>query len=150
MDAGDVAGDHRGVDDLAVGVRDRRDAERDHDPAPVLGHPLRLVVIDGLAGEDAVEDPLLVAGEVLGDQDRDVAADRLLRGPAVDLGRGGVPARDVPVRSLLRIASSEDSTIAAKRSSEAMESCLERAAVPAAASGVPGPCRVECIQCLAP
>ncbi len=117
MAIADVAGDHRGADDLAVGSADRRDRQRDDDLTAVLGHPLGLVVLDPLAGEHLVEDPPLLAEPVGRDQDRDRATDRLVLRVAVgSLCAPGFQLVITPSVSLLRIASSEDSTIAANRS----------------------------------
>ena len=90
----DVARDDRGPDDGALGVLERRDGDGDADRATVLGHPLGLVVVDALAGQDTIEDPALLAGAVGGDQDPDRLSDRLLRGVAVDPLGAGVPAGD--------------------------------------------------------
>src|SRR5580704_17676125 len=51
---GDVAGDLRGADDGTVRVLDRRDAERNRNPAAVLALPDRLIVIEAVAAPDAL------------------------------------------------------------------------------------------------
>ena len=66
-----VAGDHGRALDRAVLSENRRDGQRDHQNAPVLGDPLGLVVVHALAGEHAGEDVELLAGPVVRDQYRD-------------------------------------------------------------------------------
>src|ERR1700686_3326663 len=53
---GEVAGDLRGADDSTVRALDRRDAERNRQPAAVLALADRLVVVEAVAEAAALED----------------------------------------------------------------------------------------------
>ncbi len=97
---GDVPADLGGPDDLALGVADRRDGERDVDDGAVLPPPLRLVVVDLLAAADAAEDALGVLDGLGRHEHGDVPADDLLGGVAEDAFRPLVPARDDAVEVL--------------------------------------------------
>ena len=97
---GDVPGDLRRPDDRAVGIADRRDAERDVDDPPVLREPLGLEVADALAPPDTLQDPDHVLGMVRRHQGGDGLADDLGGGVAQDPLGGLIPARDDPVERL--------------------------------------------------
>ena len=116
---GDVAGDHRRAVGHAVGVAERRDRERDDDLAPVLGQALGLVVLDPLAGEHLVEDPPLLAAALRRESEsRSAARPPRPRCSRTSVARPGFQLVITPSRSLLRIASSDEATIAANRSRE--------------------------------
>src|SRR5581483_5630868 len=97
---GHVARDDRALHDSSVGVRDRRDGQRDRDHAAVLAHALGLEVLDRLTGEHGLEKLLPLARSVraLGYAAR--PADRLRGAVAVELLGAAVPARDGPVGRL--------------------------------------------------
>src|ERR1700684_1389167 len=97
---GDVAGDLRSADDGAVGVLDRRDAERDRNPAAVLALPDRLVVVEAVAAADAREDLRLLVVQLRRNQDSDRLADDLFGGVAEQVFGGAVPADDDAVQRL--------------------------------------------------
>ena len=70
-------------------------------------------VIDALAGANPGEDDGLVGLQLVRDEGEDGGADHLLTGVSKDAGGGGFQLVILPVRSLLMMASSEDSMIAA-------------------------------------
>ena len=91
---GDVAHDLGRPDDAAGVVLDRRDGERDRDALAVGAQALGLEVLDPLSGLQAGDD-LVFLGDALGrDDQRDVAAHRLLGGVAEEPLGAGVPALD--------------------------------------------------------
>ncbi|OWK35345.1 hypothetical protein FRUB_09506 [Fimbriiglobus ruber] len=57
LDGGDVAGDLRRADEVAVGVANGQDRERDVDPAAAFGRPDRLEVVQSLPAPDALQMP---------------------------------------------------------------------------------------------
>src|SRR5439155_26145389 len=97
---GDIVGDRRGADDLAVRVEDRRDGERDLDVRAVLAHPGRLFALAALAAPHALEDAADLVDAVWGSEQGDRLPDHLLGGVPVQAGRGRVPAGDDPVYRL--------------------------------------------------
>src|ERR1700680_429916 len=97
---GDVAGDLRGADDDAVRVLDRRDAERNRDPAAVLALADRLVVIKAVAVLNAIEDFRFLVVELRRNQDGDRLADDLFGRVAEQVFGGVVPADDDAVEGL--------------------------------------------------
>ena len=97
---GDVPADLRGPDDLALGVADGRDGERDVDDGAVLPPPPRLVVVHLLAAADPLQDPRHVLDQLGRHEHGDVLADDLLGGVAEDPLGPPVPARDDAVEVL--------------------------------------------------
>src|SRR5580700_3421734 len=97
---GDVAGDLRGADDGTVRVLDRRDAERNRNPAAVLALPDRLIVIEAVAAPDARENFRLLVVELLRNQDGDRLADDFFGRVAEQALGGFVPADDDAVEIL--------------------------------------------------
>src|SRR4051794_4732532 len=89
-----VAGDDGGSDELPVLVDERRDAQGDPNDSPAAIDALALVVIDPVARQHLLEDPALLAGAMLGNQNRDRLSDRLVGAVAVHALGGRVPARD--------------------------------------------------------
>ena len=81
-------------------VFDRGDGQGDVDANAVFADALRLVGVDPLAAPDAVEDLLLLAFAVVGDQEGDVSSDRLRLRVAVEAHRTGVPGGDDSVEVL--------------------------------------------------
>jgi len=72
-------------------------------------------VIDAFAGTDAFENLRKFVGRVPRDQDVDRPPDDFCSGIAVDPLRPPVPAQDRSVEILAMMASSDDSTMAARR-----------------------------------
>jgi len=97
---GDVARDLRGAHDVAGGVPDGRHRDRHVDEPPVLGATHGLEVIDPLAPPDAREHVVLFRPPILGNDQRDGAADGLRRRPAESPLGGGVPGCDDAVERL--------------------------------------------------
>ena len=84
----------RSADDLSVDVADRRDLQHDVQHDLVLPHPLRLVLLDFFAPPEPGQDLGEIVGEVRRCEQRDRAADGLLRGVAVHSLRAEVPGLD--------------------------------------------------------
>ena len=76
---GDVAHDLGRADDVARVVLDRRDRQRDQDALAVRPHALGLEVLDALPGLQAGDDLVFLRDALGGNDQRDVAADRLRR-----------------------------------------------------------------------
>src|SRR4051794_23752150 len=85
-----IARDDRRSDDLPVVVADRLDRD---------GHSDMLSILRDVSGTRNVElgGPIRIAK--LGQEEVDGLADDLVRGPAVDARRAGIPRRDEPVGS---------------------------------------------------
>ena len=94
--------------------------ERDVHEAAVLPAAHRLEVVDLLPASDSLQDPGHLVPAVRSRDDRDRAADHLLARVAEEPFGTAVPARDDPSRDLLTMASSDESTIAASRASDAL------------------------------
>ena len=97
---GDVAGDRRGADELAVGVVDERDPHRDIDPPAVLAQTDGLERLDALAARELREDPRVLVAPVGRHEHPEWAADRLGGGVAEELLGRPVPALDLAVERL--------------------------------------------------
>ena len=97
---GDVADDLRRPDDVAGVVLDRRDRQRHVDALAVTSHALGLEVLDPPPGLEARDDLVFFRDAIRRNDERDVAADRLLRRVAEQPLGGGVPALDDAVERL--------------------------------------------------
>src|SRR5690348_5539858 len=89
----DVAGDLGDADGRARRRLDRRDAERHLDLAAVLAPAHSLIVLDLFAPTNPAQDVIYLAEAVGRDDERDILADRLLGGIAVEPRRGRILAR---------------------------------------------------------
>jgi hypothetical protein len=96
----DIPGDLRCADDVARIVLDRRDRERNLDAPPVFATPLGLEVVDPLSRLEARDDLLFLGDAIWRDDERDVAADSLLRGIAEQPLGAVVPGSDGSVERL--------------------------------------------------
>ena len=97
---GNVPRDLRGPDDVAVGIADRGDGQRDIDDAAVFRASLRLVMVHPFAAADSLEDPPHVLNAFRRHQQRDVLPDDLLGRVAEDSLGPTIPAGDDPFERL--------------------------------------------------
>ena len=91
---GDVAGDLGRSHHLSRAVVERRDRDREVDPAAVLGDPHRLEMVDPLAAAELREDLVLLGVKLGRDEAQDRRADHLIGPVAEDPGRAGIPRGD--------------------------------------------------------
>src|SRR5579862_3508259 len=97
---GDIPGDLRRTDDLALGISDRRDGEGDGNQAAVLALTDRLEMVDALAAPDARQNGTLFVLPVLRNDEGDGLANGLFGGIAEDALGARVPARDHAIEVL--------------------------------------------------
>ena len=111
---GDVAGNLRDADDRARVVEHRRDRQRDMQPPSVFGDPLGLEVVDALAATNTREDLIFLGLSLRRDEDPDVRPINSAAG--YPNSRSAAPLADwmMPSRFFEMIASSDESTIAAR------------------------------------
>jgi hypothetical protein len=92
---GDVARDLRRSHNLAIGVANRRNGERDIEQPAILRLSHRLEALDALAATQALENDVLLVLPIVGNQQRnDGLPHRLLRRIAEEALSGRVPRRD--------------------------------------------------------
>jgi hypothetical protein len=120
---GDVSSDHRGADQPSHRILDWRDGQRYVYPGAVLADVFGLDVF-GLIGfqslttADALEDLTLLGLQLPGHKERDMTADRLLRGESIERSAAGFQEVMIASRSLLSTASCAPRTTAARWASE--------------------------------
>src|SRR6185295_11197147 len=86
--------------DLAVGVVDRRNRERDLNSPTVLSHPFGLEVIDAFAAADGGQNPGDLVGALDGNEAGDRLPEHLLGGVSEDAFGAGIPTGDDAVEVL--------------------------------------------------
>jgi len=79
-------------------VEDRRDGDLHVDDRSILPDPVRVVVLETFAGEQATMDHALLGPGAFRDENRDRPSDDLVRGVPVEAFGRGVPRPDQAVR----------------------------------------------------
>lgn len=97
---GNVSRDLGGTKNLARRILHRRHRQRDMDETAILAPSHRVEMLDLLAGAQLPDDRFFFVKPILGDDDRDRAADRLVSGKAKKLLGPGIPAHDDAIKGL--------------------------------------------------
>src|ERR1043166_2345749 len=93
---GNIPGDLRSPNDVALRIFDRRNRERKLNPASILPHTNAFKVVDSFTSSDALQNLWFFIQPVGWNQNRDWFSDDLFSRVAENPLRPLIPARDIP------------------------------------------------------